>query len=463
MRRVHRILAFLLIGCLLILPGFSWAGGMEAFLSDLLNREQADSQAVLSLQVKAWAPFDETRTEDLNRILGHVALGLQTGENVTALRVKLDGEPVLGLDQREESGKRLLSFSVEPDTVYEVTADSEFFAPLLGGNVSETADVNRLSRILDGLREGYSFFASLPEACGERAVEAKVNSRTKGFDTVKKKVTISFTADEVKEGAVHECLADASPPFVTLLLRDLVFRGRQRVVLLFTEEGQLIKINYSGQVGTDADKQRTVSLEWKALRTEDRVKDELTLKTPSVRGNARNNLTVSRDMAPDGQGAERMTFLCRYDRVKDRIRTLWDAEADLALTEELTGSIRWKLKTPDETAETEVIPALRGNSSGEVSGTLEIIRHLDTIYAWDLLVNLRVSPGTAPEGPAAKILVQADRLTAEAGEQLLQDLREKIGAAFLRGLMKLPAEDLVYLTRDLPADSRARIENKITE
>ena len=439
----------LIILLLLSLFSTASAGQTDALAAVLLEEGTEPARLDFSLKVDSLAAFDEHRTEQLNQLLSHFSGRAETDGDRTALTLFAGLEEALRLTVNREGGEEQLFFSCAPLTAYTFPAGE---SPWTTEPESEWMQLAARCRLL--LTEGYAFFSELPGLCPEACRETAVNENIRKVGKAKKKVTVSFSKQEAAEGRISAALAGTNREKVKQELAALTFDGAQRAVLYFNGEDQLIKVSFSGEISMGEGTARKVSLEWRCFRTAEGNYDDLTLKTPEVRGNDRDNVVLQREETFGEQ--ETLEISLSGDQVKNRVRTRRQATVSLAWAEQLTGQMEMKETRGDDTALIRVTPEIRTENGKEYRGTLAISRETGKITEEAVTVQLSLGPGEPVALPEAEGTV-AVAAGESADSEALQALKDKIIAAVFGKMICLPAEDLGFLTDGIAAGDLAAL------
>ena len=236
--------------------------------------------------------FGTDRLNSLNRLISHLSVSVLADDEQAEAVLSVDDEQLFSIIQtNDNTAYTIKTFS--PNTVYhkqgrddqgeseenevKIFLDKQFF---------------RINHLLDEL---YPVFARTAEAFPELTGKSSANLNFSGFGKSEGRLTIQFSADYVQDhfpaALADLCETETGKNF----LKNLVFQGAQKIVLLYDKDNQLLRINYDGTLGTSSEDLRRVSLVWKCLRSENHIKDSLTIKTPAVSGYDRDNLAYERD------------------------------------------------------------------------------------------------------------------------------------------------------------------------
>ena len=452
--RFSRIILLLWVLLLLTLP----AGAVcEGFGPASILSGEIDGPITLTLSAPFctyFPAYGEERTAELNALLKHISAEITADGIRSESAILIDGEPALSWVREDgEEGSRTI-YSLQPDTVYpeENPIPAENDSRFTGFLEKRFFGVNR---ILDEL---VPVFTRLPEAYPELAKTAAETLSLRGYGKGVRKVVLIL-----KEEADRERLGEALCGFTESeecrrLVRSLTFSGTQKFVLLYGEEGQLIRVQYDGNAGLSEEQMRKVSVNWKCLRTAETVKDEITVKTPAISAEDRDNMTYAREIPPaDPEKGQAVNWDMQLDIRAGQIRQEIAFNGTFTFSEtEMNGQAVYTKRQDGIRTKKTIVPGLRKESGGDYSGTIEITDNSGKILTGGIKAGIRLSagnsvrfPGTGNNGTLG-ITVARDRADAE-------ELQQMIAETLVRRLLTLPAEDLAFLMRDIPAEDMASL------
>lgn len=400
-------------------------------------KENQPVDAVLSIDLRAHMPFDDERCAQLNSLLQHLSLHLQTGSGVDRVAVLVDGGEAIWLAQREGTSGPETQVSWAKDT-FACNMDT-----LLGSTEgSITLERPRASWLEDAL----TFVERLAAGLEGYKKENAVNAAVKNMGTARRKMT--YTIPKAEAEAFARAVKESG-------VEGLTFPGQQKLTLWRSEDGSLLRVDYTGQCGRDADSLRKVNLSWRLCREESCYRDEITLKTPAVKGKAYNSLTCSRHMEQNEDGTARYTLNYDYSRQDADGKSAWEGEIDLTGAPEqactrLTGSVSLA-STPAGAEAKRTLVLLPNLLVGETAGA-PLVSGLVTVQekrGKSLLEDADVSISLA----AGMHLLWTEQTPIPLTPQLQESLAQGMSAALVKRLVLLPAQDTLYLSRDLPEDA----------
>lgn len=437
--------------CLVLLLFLVGTAAAEPELIPQLAQWTADSpvDVVLSAQVRTHMPFDDARCAQLNGLVKHLSLHLQAGGAVTRAALLVDGQEALWMAQRETDGGPQTQVSWAEGTF---ACDMNAF---LGGTAVQL-DTDHQS--LTWLEDGTSLLEDMASALESFKKETSTKTSIKSMGVARKKITYTVPKDQTD--AFAQAVKDSCPDSMKNVLTALTFSGQQKLILWRSEEGQILRAEYAGQCGKGADSLRKVSLVWRLRRDEDCTRDQITLKTPAVKGNHYNTLSCTRRVELDEDGA--VCYELEYDYAvrNDDGKSTWAGDITLKETTQeagaqLKGSVALSSKPAGAEAEETFILApdvLLGLEDGALvmSGqvTAQKKREKKLVEDADILLSV---------GPGAYLLWTETDTAAVPTQQQRENLVKAMGSRLLPYLISLPAEDTLYLSADLPEEAWQRI------
>lgn len=428
---MKRILCLVLLCCL-------WAGSAAAEVQLVPQLSQWDEtmpvDVLLSVDVRSHMPFDDARCGQLNALLSHLSLYMQTGSGVSRVALLVDGQEALWIAQRD--GER----GAETQVSWAEGTFAGDMGTLLGGTEEAISLDFSHATWLD---EGVTFLEQLAESLDAYKKETSVKTTINGMGTARTKAVYTVPKGEV------EAVAQA---FGACGVEGLAFKGQQKLILWRGADGGILRAEYAGQCGTDESSLRQVSLVWRMCREENRTKDAITLKTPAVSGSDYNTLTCTRQVQQDETGTTSYALSYSYTVRASGEKSIWAGEIDLVGTPEeactrLTGSVELS-ETPADTGTKStlvLVPNLLvGETAGApfVSGVLTVQEKSGKNTLEDADVCIQLAGG-------AYLMWTETQAATISQETLLAGMP----TALVRHLVLLPAEDTLYLSAGLPEEA----------
>ena len=445
-RRIRSVIFFFAFVLMLaMIRCFSYA---EEITADFLMTGETNipvSMIISSPEYKTISRFGEERKDSLNRLLKHLSLTVNTDGNTSETVVMIDQEPVYSYFQTTEGTIQKTVYSVSPETVVvqQVIDRKE--------DLSVLSFVNdhffMLNRLLDEL---YPAFEKSAEVFSDFAKESAVSLNFSGYGKAVKRITISLPEQYVSEQfpAVPADLAVSGE--CRTFIERLLFKGTQKIVLLYDQDDRLLRISYDGKAGFSEESIRKVSVVWRCRRTDEGKKDHLTLKTPSLTGNDRYNLTYERDLVTGIQDDRTIKWDLQIDMKEGQIKKKTGFKADLVFEKNmLKGEVAFSEKQDGNEIKVIIVPSIQKEKRSEFSGTIEIADYSGKIVLTRTEYTVQVSPGKNLSVP--EIMMDQEKGVSKQGavtdDEQIQDL---LSGALIRKLLSIPAEDLVFFNSDIP-------------
>ncbi len=437
------ILAVLSVIALCSIPALSESGGLDSLLN---GKVTSPLQVTFSSpQFLSLARFDSERLETLNRLIRHFALEIRADGELSETTVAVDGDPLYTVKEDVSDGLSRSVYSFEPDHVYErpLQETGSTFERFLG---------HQFFPINGMLDELYPMFEKAASAFQEfsKTSDEKVNYRDFGKSV--RRVTITFQSEYVREHFPQALAGLAGTGESGRFLSSLLFSGTQKIVLCFRQDNHILRVNYDGVIGMTEDSMRRVSVSWRCIRDENRKKDEVTLKSPAVKGFDRYNLSYARELTLEDPEKHAVSWDFQLDLKSGDEKKKVRYSADLSFSgDKLTGQAVYSERQEREENRITINPEIRKENESEYSGTIEITDNSGKIMTSSITSALRISPcgelSGIPGLPATATDIRPE--TGENGEEEITSAMDRI---LIRKLLTLPAEDLEFLNRDIPRD-----------
>lgn len=460
MGKVLRLLAVLL--CLCLCTG---AAAEPALLPQVAQWDTSlPMEITLAADVKTHMPFDDDRCAQLNALLKHVSLRLGTSveaeDAFSRLAVCVDGREALRLVQRETDQETQLQLSWQPDMT--IAGDSQVMNELLGQSAEEISLYGLDGSEVTWLDDGAAMMASIGEALKPYGKETSIKTSIKNMGTARRKITYTVPKDET--AALVQAIAAHCPEGeLKTFLSGLVFSGKQKLILWLTSKGDVLRAEYAGICGISENDLRQVSLKWRMRRDDDLSRDDLTLKTPGVKGSNYNTLTIIRDVEQKKNGSVNYELEFAETVRKDAKKSSRSGEVELlskpdGAASRLTGTVKVTRQLPGEDTKTSIgiePELLVGSNDGtpEVSGKVILQKLQGKNVIEEAHISIQAGAGTYIEWQETAETVQLSQLT----EQQRGDIAAAMSGALVPHLVLLPQEDTLYLSADLPEDVWQRI------
>ena len=415
-RRLIRIIAVLIISISILIPPEAYGTRLDSIISMLTNPSDDGIEIMIHAEAVHVPELSETRTEWLNRLLSHIAIILRMNGDIQEETIEVDGMEAIRLTSRNSDSK----------TDYPGEDRTEYYR-----------------RIAVLLPEFYSFFSILPDMYTNETAVAKANVRFKGYGTATKRLSLSVGDDALTSEKMQELLSQNDLKELGDILSMVILSGRQRITLLTDDNGQLMKVNYTGKAGFSQDDMRNVNLDWRCMRSENAYRDELQLTTPRTSGSGKNNISITQEMRDDGDGSRLYSCSAETDQVVDRVRTRYLLSVDLnEKNDHISGVITEKTITGSLSEIVTIVADIECITQDEYHGSLEITRVSGKIMKEQVRLNVVLSAcGEIPFDAS-----RTEMLTKDAEKALA----EIITGDFLHAMIHVPEQDLQYFLADLP-------------
>lgn len=423
----------------------------DGTVRDALLDGKAETPLTVTVSEPAYrqiARFGTDRTDSLNRVLKHLSLSVTLDGELSETVFSVDGDLVFSyLETAGEAGpKRFYSF--DPDTAYVLQEDAGR-TDLSGLNGFLEDHFFPLNRLLDDL---YPVFEKAGDAFAEFGKSASVSLSFRGYGKGVRQTTISLSGQYVGKRFPAVAAGLAETDECKAFLQRLIFKGPQKIMLLYDQEDRLLRIRYDGEAGFSEESMRNVSVSWRCVRNGEEKKDNLTLKTPAKKGSDRYNLTYEREISLAEQTSCNMKWDLQIDLKTDTVRKKISYAADLTNTAgELNGKITWSDKEEGIENRIEIVPAVKKENDAEYAGTIEITNNSGKIITSCFTVRIRISPAAGLAVPSFTNEYQAGISETDA-EDADNTVLDRLNSILIRKLLTLPQEDLGFFSTDIPAE-----------
>ena len=444
--RTKSIIPLMLMIFILIFPQSSVTEGIQ--LNMLLTGE-ADiplSVSISSPYFYSLAQYDEDRIASLNKLLQHISAGIRVEDQLTETGIYIDDEAVLSVYEWPEENKTRKTFSFEPEIILENGMNHEQKEESVFTGFLDT-QFFRINRLMDSL---YLLLEKSPSAFENLCKSEKTALSFKKFGKAVRQVIIRFSAEYVREHFPDALFALTESEECRSFLGQLHFNGSQKIILLYDTDDHIIRMNYDGTAGFSEESLRKVSINWKTLRTQDHMLDDMTIKTPAVKGYDKYNLTYSRELDLTDPDHHAVIWNFELDLKAGEVRKRIQFTTDLRVDENiLKGKSQFSQKQDGKESKIIIVPALGKENAPEYEGLLEITYYSGKIVDSSFATRLRVSPGDHLSLPEYDhpCFINAQSTEGIAAEEELQSRLESI---LVSRLMMLPREDLDFFSKDIP-------------
>lgn len=439
-------LILILILFLLPVTSFSESFGLDSVLSGTLPT--SFSAALTSPQYQSLAQYGDERIENLNSLIKHLSVEISIRDCLSKTMISIDQEPLFSVYESVDEEKSRRMYSFKPEILLEDRAETEVTDTLTFVHYLDR-HFFKINRLLDSL---YPVFEKVPDTFSDLARTEPVTLNFRKIGKAVKRVTIRFPADYVNDSFPEALCALTEKEEDRQFIRQIVFNGAQKIVLLCDADEKLIRISYDGTAGLSSDTLRKVSVNWKCMRNPDQKIDDITIKTPAVKGYDKYNLVYTREL--DFSDPEHCSATWNYelDLRESDIREKIQFKSDLRSEDNnLTGSLTYNQKQDNEERKKVLVPSVKKENEGEYSGSLEITDYSGKIIISRITTGLTISDGvhfSMPETASARVISTEEQNRKKEEE----DLQTEMTRILVRRLMELPKEDLAFLSSDIPDD-----------
>ena len=423
MRKLHSLISLLLV--LLMLAPCALADAPLLQAASDWNLADTPLSVTLSISLQAHAPFDETRTAMLDRVLAPLSLNLYAADGESGVSVLMNGNELLTMAQKGDA----VQFSCMPNVSY-ASLDGNALELLLG-TTSDSLDL----RAVDGtfekwIDDGWVLSNAILEPFTDYT-----------FSKSKLEEMQQTLLSLCPEGDLHDLIA------------SLTFSGTQKLRVYRTEDEVPLRVEYNGVCGVDG-KLRTVKLVWRTKRESGETRDEITLTSPAKSGTDKNTLDFERIMT-FSSGKITMQGTCSYKVTASKQATQTEVTFDLTNrlendSDNVSGSVAIKRQLPGEDYATKrtITPniVLSGNAEApEISGTIGYQEEKRYGTTEECVITLRAARASESLWKDTAATMELSTLSAETLQNLRSQLSGAIATAIVRPLIQvLSAEDAAF-------------------
>ena len=418
--------------------------------ADILMRGQCDQPVkiiVSSPTYKMISQFGGERTDSLNRLLQHLSLSVAIDGNISETTVMVDQEQVYSYTEETDGSVTKTVYSVLPDSTYWHTEEKSGMDSVFSDFLEE--HFFSLNRLLDDL---YTVFEKTAEVFNEYAKSSTVSLNFSGYGKGVRRITIPLPDQYIKE-KYHEVITGLAETGESRGFVDhLIFSGPQKIILLYDQNDHLLRINYDGVVGLTEESMRKVSVVWRCVRSAGQKKDNLTLKTPAVKGYDKYNITYERTVDFSDPECHVIKWDMQLD-IRDReIKKKIAFNADMVFKEDiLDGKTVFSEKQDGNETKKTIITKLQKENSDEYNGTIEITNYSGKIVTSSAEYSVCVSRGTNLTIPDNHFAQESEDRSGD--KSFSEDLiRDQLADMLIRRLLLLPDEDIRFLNMDIPEE-----------
>ena len=434
MRKLHSLISLLLV--LLMLAPCALADAPLLQAASDWNLADTPLSVTLSISLQAHAPFDETRTAMLDRVLAPLSLNLYAADGESGVSVLMNGNELLTMAQKGDA----VQFSCMPNVSY-ASLDGNALELLLG-TTSDSLDL----RAVDGtfekwIDDGWVLSNAILEPFAEYGKRKSVKTTIKDMGLARSCTDYTFSKSKLEE--MQQTLLSLCPEGdLHDLIASLTFSGTQKLRVYRTEDE-----------GVDG-KLRTVKLVWRTKRENGETRDEITLTSPAKSGTDKNTLDFERIMT-FSSGKITMQGTCSYKVTASKQTTQTEVTFDLTNrlendSDNVSGSVAIKRQLPGEDYATKrtITPnvVLSGNAEApEISGTIGYQEEKRYGTTEECVITLRAARASESLWKDTAATMELSTLSAETLQNLRSQLSGAIATAIVRPLIQvLSAEDAAF-------------------
>lgn len=428
----------------------------SSFLDEYpLMQETSASAITLQLsdpQYSFISSFDSERLTQMNNLIRHFSLSVSLDGQHSVIAVGMDGETLLSIASQEDETTVTEMYSLATDRLFR-------------RKKSRDTEQENLSQFLNEIFIPFNWFADdlytiinvFPTCFADCAKTEKADINLKGYGKAVRRLILTIPADTLSASFGSDRLYPKETDRTLSILKKMVFSGNQRFTLLYDGENHLIRISYDGTAGFSEESPRKVSVNWKCLRSGEKVRDSLTIKTPAVKGYDRDNLICEREMTASDPAFHR----AYWDIQADRRSADRKQKARLTVSlEDATGKVNadaeYVLKMDGATRKTKVFADIQKENDDEYSGTLEITEYSGKILKNGIKTRLSIKKDDALGSFPTDSMKVYDPETSE-GKTAEEEMIDLINTRFIQKMLTLPEQDLRFLSDGIPPETWSAI------
>ncbi len=459
----RRILSlFIMIACVTVISVSSATGNTETSGIDALLSGEVSGSLQISISSPVFrklSQFGKERIQSLNRLMQHFSIDISINGDETNATVSVDSEPIINL--YGENNDHIIirgdsssgnSIMYTPKRRNSHNDDSDFIPGFL-----ET-DFFRTNRMLDQL---YKICEKLPVSFPELSKTETSGISYKGYGKAIRKNTVQFTRDYIQDH-FPKALSDlAESDEISQFLNSLIFHGTQKITLQYNSDNQIISITYNGTVGLTEETLRKVSLTWRCMRVKNHIKDSVSLKTPSVKGFDKYNLSFERELNNDPEDNNPiLVWDYQLDQKETDNKRKIQYKANLSMKDsQVNGDILFNEKMNGREQSTRIVPSMKQENDHSYTGTIEITNKTGKIEMNSIQIPVVFYRTDTLPSQIHRDAVSTENSMIE--EQNDETLYREIYSLLIRKVITLPETDTEYLRKDIPENLWYSIKESI--
>lgn len=421
----------------------------------------------LTADVSAHMPFDDDRLATLTPIIDLLSLRIVTGEAVSGVTISMEDQELLTLLTSGDAAW----LSCLPDVSF--TADADAVSLLLGEETTVT-DVSFFGVRAEAetlLEDGEALLTAIPSLLADYGKPTRGQTKISGMGTAQYRWDYTVPAEAAEQ--VRDMLIGACPDgWLKSLLSSLTLTGKQTLRMYYTADDQLLRAEYNGSCGVGDDR-RTVNLVWRMCRTDDVIKDDLTLTSPAKTGSNKNSLTFTRNLTRKSDGTIELTGEFAYTVTQNKLTDVrkgefsltnaWNGEADV-----ITGHINFRrLEDGDSKyGQLELEPSLTIGGTAEapvITGTLTVREMWGKNDREEAVLHVSATRAEPLNWPESAETIDLSALDEERLAQVQALAESAVTTAIVRPILLRLGADAEWFFQDLPADAVQSILDAVRE
>ncbi len=442
----------LLMAMVFLIP----VSAFSSFLDEYpLIQEKSAQTITLQLsdpQYSFISSFDSERLTQMNQLIQHFSLSVSLDGQHSVIDVGMDRETILSIASQEDETTVTDMYSMAPDRLFR-------------RKKSRDTEQESLPKYLNEIFIPFNWFADdlytiinvFPTCFADCVKTEKADINLKGYGKAVRRLIMTVPADTLSASFGSDRLYPKETDITLSMLKKMVFSGNQRFTLLYDGEDHLIRISYDGTAGLSEDNLRNVSLNWKCLRSGEKVRDSLTIKTPAVKGYDRDNLICEREMTDSDPVFHRAYWDIQADRRSAGRKQKSRFTVSLEDTSgKVNADAEYVLKMDGVTRKTKVFADIQKENDDEYSGTLEITEYSGKILKNGIKTRLSIKKDDALGSFPTDSMIVYDPETSE-GKTAEDELIDLIYTRLIQKMLTLPEEDLRFLSAGIPPETWSAI------
>ena len=176
------------------------------------------------------------------------------------------------------------------------------------------------------------------------------------------------------------------------------------------------------------------------------------MKTPAIKGYDKYNVTYERVIDLTDADHHQIQWDMQLDVKAEQIKKKSTFKAELVSEEQaFCGNAVYTEKKEGNEIKLSVIPHLQKENGDEYNGTIEINNNSGKILTSSVEYSICLSPGRTLDMPGNDIVREKDESSVETSVSK-EKIQEQLAVVLIRRLLSLPAEDIGFLSMDIPEE-----------